>query len=66
MIELIRFFLSVLASLSKLKGCLEAENAALRHQLIDLRRKAQGRVLCVPKVRFCNIGGKGHREQGMT
>jgi hypothetical protein len=22
--------------------------------------------LSVPKIRFCNIGGEGHREQGMT
>jgi cysteine desulfurase len=22
--------------------------------------------LCVPKIRFCNIGGEGHRELGMT
>jgi general L-amino acid transport system substrate-binding protein len=22
--------------------------------------------LCVPKIRFCNIGGEGHRESGVT
>ena len=22
--------------------------------------------LCVPKIRFCNIGGEGHREFGVT
>ena len=22
--------------------------------------------LCVPKIRFCNIGGEGHRELGVT
>jgi hypothetical protein len=21
--------------------------------------------LCVPKIRFCNIGGEGHRELGV-
>jgi transposase len=23
-------------------------------------------LLCVPKIRFCNIGGEGHRESGVT
>ena len=23
-------------------------------------------ILCVPKIRFCNIGGEGHRELGVT
>jgi hypothetical protein len=23
-------------------------------------------LLCVPKIRFCNIGGEGHRELDMT
>jgi len=36
--------LAVLASPFKSKSRLEAENAALRHQLIVLRRKVQGRV----------------------
>jgi hypothetical protein len=44
MMALARFFLTVLASLFKSKSRLEAENAALRHQLIVLRRKVQGRV----------------------
>src|SRR5258707_3862320 len=44
MMALLRFFLTVLASLFKSKSRLEAENAALRHQLIVLRRKVQGRV----------------------
>src|ERR1700737_1502517 len=38
------FVLAVLASLFKSKIRLEAENAALRHQLIVLRRKLRGRV----------------------
>ena len=38
------FHLAVLASPFKSKSRLEAENAALRHQLIILRRKVQGRV----------------------
>jgi hypothetical protein len=41
---LLCFVLTVLASLFKSKSRLEAENAALRHQLIVLRRKVQGRV----------------------
>jgi hypothetical protein len=41
MIPLIWFVLTVLASPFKSKSRLEAENAALRHQLIVLRRKAR-------------------------
>jgi hypothetical protein len=44
MFALCRFVLSVLASPFKSKSWLEAENAALRHQLIVLRRKVPGRV----------------------
>jgi hypothetical protein len=44
MIALLCFFLALLASLFKSKSRLEAENAALRHQLIVLRRKVRGRV----------------------
>jgi hypothetical protein len=42
MIALIRFVLAILASPFKSKSRLEAENAALRRQLIVLRRKARG------------------------
>ena len=38
------FVLAVLASPFKSKRRLEAENVALRHQLIVLRRKVRGRV----------------------
>ena len=44
MVALIFFFLNLVASLFKSKSRLEAENAALRHQLIVLRRKVRGRV----------------------
>src|SRR5664280_3513484 len=44
MFALFCFLLAVLASPFKSKSRLEAENAALRHQLIILRRKVQGRV----------------------
>ena len=44
MIGLLCFVLAVLASPFKSKIRLEAENAALRHQLIVLRRKLRGRV----------------------
>src|ERR1700694_2461010 len=44
MFALLCFVLDVLASPFKSKSRLEAENAALRHQLIVLRRKVQGRV----------------------
>jgi hypothetical protein len=44
MIALLCFFLSLLASPFKSKSRLEAENAALRHQLIVVQRKMRGRV----------------------
>ena len=44
MAALLCFILSLLASPCKSKSRLEAENAALRHQLIVLRRKMSGRV----------------------
>src|SRR6202045_3925897 len=44
MIELLCFILAVLASPFKSNSRLEAENAALRHQLIVLRRKVKGRA----------------------
>src|ERR1700686_5854989 len=44
MIGLLCLFLDLVASPFKSKCRLEAENAALRHQLIILRRKMQGRV----------------------
>ncbi len=43
MIGLLCFVLTVLVSAFKSKSRLEAENAALRHQLIVLRRKVRGR-----------------------
>jgi len=44
MFALLCFVLAVLATPFKSKSRLEAENAALRHQLIVLRRKVRGRV----------------------
>jgi hypothetical protein len=44
MVALISFLLNVVASLFKSKSRLEAENAALRHQLTVLQRKIRGRV----------------------
>src|SRR6202011_482100 len=44
MIALVYFVLAVLASQFKSKSRLEAENAALRHQLIVLRRRVKGRA----------------------
>jgi hypothetical protein len=44
MIALLCFFLTLFASPFKSKSRLEAENTALRHQLIVLRRKLRGRV----------------------
>src|ERR1700680_2979213 len=44
MFALFGFVLAILALPFKSKSRLEAENAALRHQLIVLRRKLRGRV----------------------
>jgi transposase InsO family protein len=44
MIALLCFFLTLFASPFKSKSRLEAENAALRHQLIVLQRRMRGRV----------------------
>jgi transposase InsO family protein len=44
MVALIFFFLNLVASPFKSKSRLEAENAALRHQLTVLQRKVRGRV----------------------
>ena len=44
MIALHCFFIALFASPFKSKGRLEAENAALRHQLVVLRRRVRGRV----------------------
>jgi len=44
MLALLCFVLAVLVSPFKSRSRLEAENAALRHQLIVLRRKVQGRI----------------------
>jgi hypothetical protein len=44
MIALIRLFLGLLATPFRSKSALEAENAALRQQIIVLRRKVRGRV----------------------
>jgi hypothetical protein len=44
MLALLSFVLAILASPFKSKSRLEAENAALRQQLIILRRKVPGRV----------------------
>jgi hypothetical protein len=44
MVALISFLLHVVASLFKSKSRLEAENAALRHQLIVPQRKVRGPI----------------------
>ena len=44
MIGLLRLFLALVSAQFKSKSRLEAENAALRHQLMVLRRKVPGRV----------------------
>src|SRR5450631_2324938 len=55
MIGLFSLFLALVASQFKSKSRLEAENAVLRHQLIVLRRKVQGRVRLTNNDRWCLI-----------
>jgi hypothetical protein len=50
MVALLCFLLTLLASPFKSKSRLEAENAALRHQLIVLQRKVRGRVLSLSET----------------
>jgi hypothetical protein len=44
MVALLFFLLRLLASLFRSTSRLEAENAALKHQLIVVKRKVRGRV----------------------
>jgi hypothetical protein len=55
MIALLCFVLAVLAAPFKAKSRLEAENAALRHQLIVLRRKMRGRIRLANNDRWLRI-----------
>jgi hypothetical protein len=66
MFALLCFVLAVLALPFKSKSRLEAENVALRHQLIVLRRKVQGRVRLTNNDRWlfnprpkCGLGTGG-------
>jgi hypothetical protein len=56
MIALLWFVLAILASPFKSKSRLEAENAALRYQLIVLRRQVRGRVRVTNTDRLFLIG----------
>jgi hypothetical protein len=52
MIALLCFLLTLFASPLKSRSRLEAENAALRYQLIVLRRKVRGRIRLTNRDRF--------------
>src|SRR5690242_1727890 len=56
MIALLFFLVTLFASPLKSRSRLEAENAALRYQLIVLRRKVPGRV----RVTMVSVGAEGH------
>jgi hypothetical protein len=64
MVALIFFLLSLGASLFKPKSWLEAENAALRQQLIVLQRQVRGRVQFVfhPVVSLVSVSPQGHDD----
>src|SRR5680860_1892863 len=71
MFALLCFVLAVLASPFKSKSRLEAENAALRHQLIVLRRKVQGRTRLTNNdrwgvVRLTNHDLADHDRSGLS
>jgi hypothetical protein len=74
MIALLCFFLTLFASPFKSKSRLEAENAALRHQLIVLRRRVRGRVqltngdrlFLVQLYRWFPISPQGHHDHPTT
>jgi len=69
MIALLCFFLTLFAPPFKSKSRLEAENAALRHQLIVLRRSVSGRVQLTNGDRSYLIPGvavAGSRCDGCT
>src|SRR5207247_948536 len=65
MIALLCFFLTLFASLFKSKSRLEAENAALRHQLIVLQRKVHGRIHFTNRDRlfFAQLGRRTRRTE---
>src|SRR6478736_3575722 len=70
MIALFCLCLSLFASPFKSKSRLEAENAALRYQLIVLKRRVRGRVQLTnggspvlgPVVSMVSIGPQGHHD----
>ena len=72
MVALLWLFLALFASPFKSKSRLEAENAALRHQLIILRRKVRGgsgsRIVIAcssvlhPAVSMVSISHQGHHD----
>jgi hypothetical protein len=62
MIALFFLFLTLSVSPFKSKSRLEAENAALRHQLIVLQRRVRewGSLVLGPAVSMVSIGAQGH------
>jgi len=59
MLALIRLLLGLLAAPFRSKSALEAENAALRQQIIVLRRKHRGRVKLANADRLLLAGRSG-------
>src|SRR5713101_4867368 len=67
---LLCFIVALSASPFKSKSRLEAENAALRHQLMVLRRKVHGRVrltnndrlFFIQLYRWFSVGPEGHHD----
>jgi hypothetical protein len=67
MVALIFLFFNLVASLFKAKSRLEAENAALRHQLTVLQGKVRGRVQFTnsdrhPAVSLVSVDPQGHYD----
>jgi hypothetical protein len=68
MIALIRFLLAILTSPFKSKSRLEAENAALRQQLVVRQRKAKGRaaILNGDRLFFVQLTDGSRRSSGSS
>jgi len=63
MIALLCFFLTLFVSPFKSRSRLEAENAALRHQLIVLQRRCPSRK-SYPRVAMMQARQNRHRDNG--
>jgi hypothetical protein len=64
-LQLRRVFIAIVRGMSRL--CLNSPVRLLGDSELafEIDRLALHQRLCVPKIRFCNIGGAGRRESGV-